>query len=235
MITACVRLSLLLVVLIAPAAVGREEGWVVLSEQLSSEVWDTPTGAWYVAGDAKLDPENEKQLAGLPGSGVIINGPTGRTSNLSTRESFGDVEFHCEFLVPKNSNSGVKFEGLYEIQIMDSWGLEVARAQDCGGIYPRAELLPKYRYLDEGHAPMVNASRPPGEWQSLDATFLAPKFDAEGKKTHNARIVSATLNGQLIHQNLELETPTGHAWTRKNLRKVRCCCRPTMARSPSAM
>jgi hypothetical protein len=88
---------------------------------------------------------------------------------------------------------------------------------DCGGIYPRAELLPKYRYLDAGVPPKVNASKPAGEWQTLEATFLAPRFDDEGKKIANAKIVKATLNGKLIHENQELLTPTGHAYKNKEV------------------
>jgi hypothetical protein len=194
-----------------PATAGE---WIELSSDLDRAHWKTPTGAWYLASDAGLDPANERRLAATPGTGVIVNGPTGRTSNLVSRESYGDLELHLEFLVPKGSNSGVKFMGLYEIQILDSHGESQPKAQGNGGIYPRAELLPRYRYLDEGIAPRVNASLPPGQWQTLDVVFRAPRFDAEGKKTECARIERAVLNGQVIHEKLELATPTGHAWTR---------------------
>jgi hypothetical protein len=207
----------LLMLVTGPAGPTRadDSSWTNLTDQLDSATWTSPTGAWYVAGDARLDPENERRLVGLPGTGVIINGPTGRTTNLATRQSYADVELHCEFLVPKGSNSGVKFEGLYEIQILDSHGVSPPKAQDCGGIYPRAELLPRYHYLDEGHPPLVNACLQSGQWQTLDVLFLAPRFDESGKKTQNARVVRATLNGQVIHQNLDLLSPTGHAWSRQ--------------------
>lgn len=198
-----------------PGLRAEEPGWKLLSDRLDASVWKTPTGAWYIAGNSQLDPANERRLIGVPGEGVLVNGPTGRTSNLTSRENFGDLELHCEFLVPKGSNSGVKFLGLYEIQILDSYGVATPKAQDCGGIYPRAELLPRYHYLDEGHPPRVNASRPPGEWQTLDATFRAPRIDPDGTKTRNARLEKVVLNGQVIHENLELATPTGHAWSRK--------------------
>src|SRR5215203_4722863 len=96
---------------------------------------------------------------------------------LVTRECFGDVEAHLEFMVPKGSNSGVKFEGVYEIQIFDSYGAKDVKASYSGGVYPRAELLPRYHHIDEGYPPRVNASRPPGEWQTLDVVFRAPRFD----------------------------------------------------------
>ena len=122
-------------------------------------------------------------------------------------------------MIPKGSNAGIKFEGLYEIQIFDSWGVKTPKASDCGGIYPRAELLPKYRYLDEGFPPKVNACKPPGEWQTLDATFLAPRFDASGKKTSNARFVKVVLNGQVVQEDQDVPYPTGHAWKTKEVPK----------------
>lgn len=190
------------------------EDWVVLSRSLSGKTWQTPTGDWFEAGDARPRADDPRLLAAEPGSGVLVNGASGRTSNLVTKESFGDVEFHCEFLVPRGSNSGVKFEGLYEIQIYDSHDETTPRAQHCGGIYPRAELLPSYHYLDEGYPPRVNAARPAGEWQTLDIQFQAPRFDPQGKKTANARMLKVVLNGLVVHDDQELKTPTGHAWVK---------------------
>ena len=113
----------------------------------------------------------------------------------------------------------MKFEGLYEIQILDSFGVTKVNGSHHGGIYPRAELFPKYHYLDQGIAPRVNASRSPGEWQTLDVTFSAPRFDASGKKIQNARFDKVVLNGQVIHEMVELSTPTGHAWRLKESAK----------------
>jgi hypothetical protein len=129
-----------------------------------------------------------------------------------SKQKFGDVEVHAEFMIPKGSNSGVKLEGLYEIQIFDSYGVEEPKATDCGGIYPRAEQKPTYHHIDKGVPPRTNASKPPGEWQSLDIVFQAPRFDADGKKIANARFVKVVLNGQVVHEDVEVKTPTGHAW-----------------------
>ncbi len=76
--------------------------------------------------------------------------------------------------MPKGSNSGVKLHGHYEIQIADSWGHDKPTASDCGGIYPRAELLPKYHHIDDGYPPRVNATKTPGEWQTLDIASRPP-------------------------------------------------------------
>jgi hypothetical protein len=192
-----------------------EKDWIVLFDGKSLDAWKKPTGDWAVVGGVEIDPENPKKLVAKPGEGVLHNGPKGRTRNLISKQAFGDIETHVEFLIPKKSNSGVKFEGVYEIQIFDSWGVEKPKATDCGGIYPRAELLPKYHYLDAGIPPRVNACKPAGEWQTLDMIFQAPRFDADGKKVRNARFIKVVLNGTVIHENVELKTPTGNNWSKK--------------------
>jgi hypothetical protein len=179
------------------------------------EHWREPTADWLIAGDARPDPKNAKRLIAVDGSGVLINGRSGKTKNLLTKRDYQDVEAHFEFLVPKGSNSGVKFEALYEIQIFDSFGVDKPKATHCGGIYPRAEMLPLYHHIDAGIPPRLNAARPFGEWQTLDVVFRAPRFGPDGKKVRGARFDKVVLNGQIIHENVELASPTGHAWRRK--------------------
>lgn len=205
----------LLTLTLSPGAAAADDapsGWVELS---GLDVWRGKPAGWEVVGDVALKPGDVKHLTANPGSGTLFNGPAGRAPNLISRESFGDVEAHLEFLVPRGSNSGVKFEGVYEIQIFDSYGVKKLTASHCGGVYPRAELLPRYRHIDEGYPPKVNACKPPGEWQTLDVVFRAPKFDADGKKTANARFVSVKLNGQTVQEDLDVPTPTGHVWREK--------------------
>jgi hypothetical protein len=116
----------------------------------------------------------------------------------------GDVEAQVEFCVPKNSNSGIYFMGRYEIQVLDSWGVEKPKSGDCGGIYERWKDNQGY----EGHPPRVNASKPPGEWQTFEVIFRAPRFDASGKKIQNARFIKVVHNGQVVHENVEVTGPT---------------------------
>jgi Domain of Unknown Function (DUF1080) len=189
-----------------------ESGWIELIGEDSLGSWRKPTGDWMVAGDAELKADNPKLLAPKPGRGTIINGKTGRTTNLLSSQDFGDLEAHFEFLVPKGSNSGVKFEGFYEIQIADSFGVKEPTGSHCGGIYPRAEMLPKYHHIDDGTPPLLNASRKPGDWQTLDVTFRTPRFARDGTKVENARFVKVVLNGQMIHENVDVKSPTGHVW-----------------------
>jgi hypothetical protein len=175
-------------------------------------MWKEPHGDWQQVAGVELDPKNPKRLVAKDGRGAWYNGPKGRTANLFSTRKFSDVEVHLEFNVPKGSNSGIKFHGHYEIQIFDSFGKKKLTGDDCGGIYPRAELKPKYHHIDKGIAPKVNACKPAGEWQTLDVTFLAPRFDKDGKKIKNAMIAKAVLNGKVIHENQELLTPTGDRW-----------------------
>src|SRR5206468_3222224 len=91
-------------------------------------------------------------------------------------------------------------------QIYDSY--RVAKDQypgvECGGIYPRWIQEKNV----EGTSPRVNASTPPGEWQSFDITFRAPRFDSQGKKVSNAKFVRVVHNGRVIHENVETSGPT---------------------------
>jgi Domain of Unknown Function (DUF1080) len=209
-----VSLSILLLVALSSGAKVLDESWIDLS---GISAWQPPAQGWETAADAVPDAENPKRLTPKPGSGVFWNGPAGKAKNLLSQQNFGDVEFHCEFKVPAKSNSGVKFEGLYEVQIADSFGVKEPKASECGGIYPRAELEPEYHHIDEGYPPLTNASRPPGAWQTLDVVFQPPRFDASGEKTANARFVKVLLNGQVVHKDREVLTPTGDAWHKKEV------------------
>jgi sugar phosphate isomerase/epimerase len=181
-------------------AVGAVEGW---HEPLASgdlSAFSEPRGEWEVAGGAAMDPQNNRVLSATSGTGVMVNGKTGRTVDLLTREEFGDVEAHVEFMVPAGSNSGVYFMGRYEVQILDSFGKASVGFGDCGGIYQGGPF--------KGSPPHVNASRPPGEWQTYDVVFLAPRFDAAGKKIAPARFVRVTHNGVVVQENVDVPQPT---------------------------
>lgn len=167
--------------------------------------WRQPVGEWVAAQAVSLDTADPKKFALQPGTGVLVNGEKGRTVNLLSEAEHGDVEAHVEFIVPKNSNSGVYFCGRYEIQILDSWGVENPKYGDCGGVYASCSD-PKPDFA--GRPPSVNASKPPGEWQTYNIVFRAPRFDAAGKKIENARFVKVVHNGKLIHENVEVPRPT---------------------------
>lgn len=173
--------------------------------------WRKPTGEWLAAKIVALDSVNPQKFVITSGTGILVNGAGGRTPDLVSEAEFGDMQAHVEFCIPKHSNSGFYLMGRYEIQVYDSFGVEKDKYPgiECGGIYPR--------WIDnknvEGHSPKVNASRPPGAWQTFDITFRAPRFDAAGKKIANAKVVKVVHNGKVIHENVELTGPTrGALW-----------------------
>lgn len=165
---------------------------------------------WFICGGAAINPTNRRCLTTEPGQGVLVS--HGGGNNLRTKKAYRDCQLEVEFMIPQGSNSGVKLAGCYEIQILDSWKKQKLTGSDCGGIYPRGEYKPHYHTIDDGVPPKVNACREPGEWQTLKLTFQSPRFDAEGKKIANAKFVRVELNGILIHENVEVEHPTGAAW-----------------------
>jgi len=137
----------------------------------------------------------------------IINGAmevVPKTGSIITKKKFRDYMLHMEFrspFMPKargqaRGNSGVYHQGLYEVQVLDSYGLE-GKDNECGGIYKVA-------------APRVNMCSPPMQWQSYDIIFKSPRFDSSGSKKANARI-TVIHNGVMIHDNQELPLPTGGA------------------------
>lgn len=163
--------------------------------------WREKTGEWMAAAEVPLDEKDSKKFAIKEGRGVLVNGPTGKTVNLVTVPEFGDVEAHIEFNVPQGSNSGVYFQGRYEIQVLDSFGHTPLKYGDNGGIYRNGKGW-------EGKPPSVNVSKAPGQWQTFDVTFRAPRFDAAGKKAEDAKFVKVTHNGTVIHENVSVNGPT---------------------------
>lgn len=170
----------------------------------------SPGDNWTLASDISGDPRHEKTLSAVPGTGILANtDPKPNGVNLFTSWEHGDIEIDLEFLLPVGSNSGIYLQSRYEVQLFDSWGVAQPTFSDCGGIYQRYLKDKKKGY--EGTAPKVNASRAPGLWQRLHIVFKAPRFNAAGKKIDNARFLEVSLNGYLIHENVEVTGPTRSA------------------------
>lgn len=125
--------------------------------------------------------------------------------DLATRRAFGDVQLHVEWAAPSppsgegqgRGNSGVFLMGLYEIQVLDSHDNDT---------YPDGQAAAVYGQTP----PLVNASRPPGEWQSYDVVFRRPHFSDDGSVVRPAR-VSVLHNGVLVHDAVALQGRTVHA------------------------
>ncbi len=165
---------------------------VVLFDGKSLDAWEsvkTPgtPAPWSIEGDA---------FVVVPKSGAI-----------RSKQKFGDVQLHLEFRTPSvvkgtgqgRGNSGLFFMELYEIQILDS---------HQNPTYVNGQVASVYKQ----HIPLVNASRTPGEWQTYDIVWVAPRFAADGKLLKPAR-VTVIHNGVLAQHDVELKGPTLHRGT----------------------
>lgn len=165
---------------------------------------------WQIVGDATADLNKDEILKPLPGAGVLLNVPDAKNrDNIVSILEHGDIDLDLDFMMARHSNSGIYLQGRYEVQLFDSWGNLHPSFSDCGGIYERwNDDLPEGKKGYQGYAPRVNVARAPGLWQHLHISFLAPRFDAGGKKIANAKILQIQLNGVTIHENIELTGPT---------------------------
>ena len=165
---------------------------------------------WSIAGNVQSDYLTEQSMEVIEGEGILVNIPSIEAdANLFTELEHGDLELKLEFLVPKGSNSGIYFQGRYEVQILDSWGVREPGFADVGGIYERWDASkPEGERGFEGSAPMVNAGLAPGLWQEYHIIFRAPRFDEAGNKVDNARFEKVYLNGALIQEDVEVTGPT---------------------------
>jgi hypothetical protein len=126
------------------------------------------------------------------------------TGDIATAQKFGDAQLHIEWATPsvvkgegqERGNSGVFLMGRYEVQVLDSYGNDTYYHGQAGAVYKQ-------------HAPLVNVSRKPGEWQAYDIIFHAPRFDEQGKVVDRARI-TVLQNGVLIQNNVEIYGNTYH-------------------------
>ncbi|WP_176956022.1 DUF1080 domain-containing protein [Catalinimonas alkaloidigena] len=168
--------------------------------------FQSTAGNWTVVGSVTTHPKKAGQFTTTSGTGILVNQPTDKAkANIMTKQEFGDVDLSLDYMMAEGSNSGVYLMGRYEIQLLDSWGKPNMTYQDNGAIYARWDEATQHGY--EGHAPGINVSRAPGLWQHLEISFQAPRFEG-GKKVANARILSLSLNGTVLHENVELTGPT---------------------------
>ncbi|HEU4830101.1 MAG TPA: DUF1080 domain-containing protein [Gemmatimonadales bacterium] len=129
---------------------------------------------------------------------------TPATGAIRTKAAFGDAQIHIEWRSPEpaagegqdRGNSGVFLMGRYEIQILDSYQNRTYADGQAGAMYGQ-------------YPPLVNASRPPGQWQTYDIVFRRPRFDANGALVSPAR-VTLLHNGVLVQDGVELTGPVAH-------------------------
>jgi hypothetical protein len=124
------------------------------------------------------------------------------TGNIETVPKFTDYQLHVEFNTPympnshgqERGNSGVYMQGLYEIQVLDSYHNDTYANGSCGAVYGQ-------------YVPRVNVCKPPGQWQTYDITYTAPRFDDKGELTQKPR-VTVYQNGALIQDDVEIQGAT---------------------------
>ena len=151
---------------------------------------------WKV-GTPALSPDNPKALTASGTGGAMVNvvAKHGQSIDIYSEQKWGSSRIELEVLVAQGANSGIYVMGEYEVQVLDSYGKEKLGGGDMGAIYGATP-------------PKVNASKKPGEWQKYVIDFRAPKFDANGKKTANARFLKVVLNGKTLHEDVEMKGPT---------------------------
>lgn len=159
-----------------------------------------PAGAVILFDGKSLD--NWKKKDGKPAAWKLLEGgimQASRTGDIVTKDQFsGHFKLHAEFRVPymptakgqSRGNSGIYLQGRYEVQVLDSYGLD-SQMDDCAAIYSIAK-------------PLVNACKAPTVWQTYDIEFHAPVFQ-EGKKKEPAWI-SVWHNGVKVHEKVSLAT-----------------------------
>jgi len=136
----------------------------------------------------------------IEGGAMVVNG----TGSIRTKRSFGDCQLHIEWATPAQvegegqgrGNSGVFLMERYEVQVLDSWQNKTYYHGQAAAVYKQA-------------APLVNASRPPGQWQSYDIIFHAPRRDAAGQVVKPATI-TVLHNGVLVQDHFEILGTTYH-------------------------
>lgn len=166
------------------------------TERTSPSLGTTPPAGGVILFDGTKDTlkTHWKEGARMTEDGLLQEGVT-------SIDTFGDLTLHLEFRLPympeatgqARGNSGLYLQGRYEVQMLDSFGLE-GKDNECGGIYKAA-------------APSVNMCFPPLTWQTYDIDFTAARFDEAGKKISNAR-ATVKHNGVAIHSDIEIPTGT---------------------------
>jgi hypothetical protein len=167
---------------------------------------DPPSDAIVLFGGSDLSAWVSERDGSFPkwqvenGTFTVVKG----TGGIKTKQGFGDVQVHIEWRSPSEvkgegqgrGNSGLFLMGQYEVQILDSYNNKTYSNGQAASIYKQ-------------HVPLANATRPPGEWQTYDVFFTAPRFNKDGHVVSPAR-VTVIHNGVLVQHNVEIKGGTSY-------------------------
>jgi hypothetical protein len=186
------------------------EVWEPVPPIVSAPANGIPSDAIVLFDGKSLDAwQSDKEGGSAPEwlieDGAMVVKP--KTGGIRTKAAFGDVQLHVEFRTPAKvvgegqgrGNSGIFFMGRYELQVLDSHENRTYSNGQAASIYKQ-------------HSPLVNASRKPGEWQSYDVVFVAPRFAEDGTLLSPARF-TVFHNGVLVHHDVKLWGPTAYRGT----------------------
>jgi hypothetical protein len=214
----------------AASSAGAKEPWQLAEE---TEVWtpvpavvdtrkDVPSDATVLFNGKSLEQWESAKGGAAPWkleNNAMTVAP--QTGDIRTKESFCDVQLHLEWMSPTKvtddngkplegqarNNSGVFLQEKYEVQVLDSYQSKTYSNGQAGAIYKQS-------------IPLVNATRAPGQWQSYDIIFTAPKFDATQKLTKPG-YVTVLHNGVLVQNHFEIQGAT--EWIGKPQYKAHGC------------
>lgn len=198
----------ILLLLVVVGGVAR--GWWI-EEYLSGIVWPEPPAidpgtAGKAPSDAIVLFDGTNLAAWNDGDKwIVADGvATAAGGGITTKQGFGDCQLHLEFATPEKvegngqgrGNSGVYLMGRYEVQVLDSFENKTYFDGQCAALYKQ-------------QPPTVNASRKPGEWQTYDIVFTAPRFDPQGAVAKPG-FVTVIHNGIVVHNHFELQGITSY-------------------------
>lgn len=172
---------------------------------------DAPSDAIILFDGTNLDEwtNNDGAAAGWKvgdGAMTVVKG----TGVIKTKRNFGSVQLHIEWRSPAvvesegqgRGNSGVFLNGIYEVQVLDSYNNRTYSNGQAASIYKQ-------------HMPLVNACRPPGEWQTYDIIYKQPQFNKDGVKVQSGTL-TVIQNGILVQNNIEIKGTTPYIGLPKN-------------------
>jgi hypothetical protein len=166
---------------------------------------DAPSDAIVLFNGTEINPEWEDRR-GNPSKWIVQDGAlvcVKGSGVIKTKRKFSNFQLHIEWKTPSDvigesqgrGNSGVFLQELYEVQVLDSYNNRTYRHGQAGSLYKQ-------------HAPLVNVSRKPGEWQSYDIIYTAPTFNNDSTTYFTPPRVTVLHNGVLIQNNVSLRGPT---------------------------